>query len=83
MYRQKAIQRKIFQNSRGRVMTMKKKRFTELTVFCFFTGIASTLFKIPMQSESQTSIPEPAVIFLFGVGLMGIAGYVKKQSGKK
>ena len=55
---------------------MKKKLFIGFAVSCLFVGIASVTLATPIQSA--TPMPEPAIMLLFGVGLMGIAGYGKK-----
>lgn len=59
---------------------MKKKHVVELAILFLITGIATALLNIPMRPEPQASIPEPALILLFGIGLMGIAEYLKKST---
>jgi len=59
---------------------MKKKLFIGIAATCLLAGIASVTLTSPKQAEN--SVPEPAIMLLFGVGLMGIAGYGRKQTKK-
>ena len=47
-----------------------------------FAGLMLGLLAITMNGTTTTT-PEPATMLLFGIGLIGVAGFSKKMSHKK
>ena len=55
-------------------------------LFCLgillFIGIIGQASALTITNSSLETVPEPATMFLFGLGLIGIAGVSKKKATK-
>jgi len=63
---------------------MKKSLVASVLLILYIFGfiIISTVFADSNEVMDSISVPEPASLFLFGVGLVGLAGFGRKKFKK-
>lgn len=62
---------------------MKTSAAKIIAIITVVLSIAGTSLSMPIQLVKTTPPPESAIIFMLGIGLISVAGWTRRNIGKK